>query len=87
MARAVRGRFAQTRDLWKRASMRERVERVSSHAVSRWLRSPACCGFSGVFSVGRDFLGYFFLIRTHTACCKYEAALPHVHLYYLRVLP
>ena len=23
----------------------------------------------------------FFFLRTHTACCKYEATLPHLHLY------
>ena len=23
----------------------------------------------------------FFVLRTHTACCKYEATLPHLHLY------
>ena len=35
IARAVRGRFPQTRDLWKRASMGKCVGCVSSHAVSR----------------------------------------------------
>ena len=29
---------------------------------------------------GADFFSVFFL-RTHTACCKYEAALPHLPLY------
>ena len=24
---------------------------------------------------------FVFFLRTHTACCKYEAALPHVPLY------
>ena len=33
IAIAVRGRFPQTRDLWKRASMDYRVGRVSSHAT------------------------------------------------------
>ena len=28
---------------------------------------------------GADFVVFFF--RTHTACCKYEAALPHLPLY------
>ena len=31
-----------------------------------------------------DFFSFFFLLfflRTHTACCKYEAALPHLPLY------
>ena len=31
--------------------------------------------------VGFRFFDVFFL-RTHTACCKYEAALPHLTLYY-----
>ena len=29
----------------------------------------------------RDFYSRFFFLRTHTACCKYEAALPHLSLY------
>ena len=69
-------RFPYTRDLWKRASMGERAGRVSSRAVSRWSRTPGCCGFRGVFWVGRDFFVFFvffFFLRTHTACCKYEA--------------
>ena len=41
-----RGRFPQTRDLWRKsASMGYRVGRVSLHAVSRWSRSPGCCGY------------------------------------------
>ena len=35
---------------------------------------------------GVDRFGFIFL-RTHMACCKCEAALPHLPLYYLRVLP
>ena len=35
--------------------------------------------------VGADFFSAFFFdiffLRTHTACCKYEAALPHLPLY------
>ena len=52
-------------------------------AVSSWSRSPGGCGFRGVFWVGRIFFFFvrFFLLRTHTACCKYEATLPHVPLY------
>ena len=34
--------------------------RVSSHAVSRRSWSPGCCGFRGVFSVGRLFRVFFF---------------------------
>ena len=29
---------------------------------------------------GADFFVFFFL-RTHTACCKYEAGLPHLPLF------
>ena len=31
-------------------------------------------------AAGCRFFSFFFL-RTHTACCKYEAALPHIPLY------
>ena len=27
------------------------------------------------------FFSISFVLRTHTACCKYEAALPHLNLY------
>ena len=32
---------------------------------------------------GADFFVFFllFFVRTHTACCKYEAALPHLPIY------
>ena len=43
IARAVRSRFPQTRHLWKWASVGDRVGCVSSHAVSKWSRSPGCC--------------------------------------------
>ena len=84
IATAVRGRFPQTRYLWKRTSMGERVGRVFSHVVSRWSRSPGCCGFRCVFRVGCFFsssFSDFFFLGMHTACCKYEAALPHFPLY------
>ena len=60
ISRAVRGQFPQTRDLWKRSSVGERVGHVSSHAVLRWSRSPGCSGFRGVFSVKRIFCHFFF---------------------------
>ena len=52
----------------------------------RWSRSTGCCGFSGVFWVRRDLFRAFFVVafffhRTHTACYKYEDALPHLPLY------
>ena len=82
MARSARGRFPQTRDLRKRASVGERVGRRSLHAVSRSLRSSGFCGFRGVFSVRRLFFVFFFqlFLRTHTACCKYEAASCLIYL-------
>ena len=61
IARAVRGQFPQPRDLWKRVSVGERVGRFSSHAVSRWSRSPGCCRFRGVFRMRRDFVFFFFV--------------------------
>ena len=82
---AISSRFPQTRDLWKRASMGKRVGRVSSHVVSRWSTSPGCCGFRGVFWVRRIFSFFFkrifVLLRTHTACCKYEAGFSRLPLY------
>ena len=44
-----------------RASIGQNVKRVSSHVVARWLWSPGCCGFRGVFWVRRDFFVLFFL--------------------------
>jgi len=60
IARAVRSRFPQTWDLWKRASVSKCVGRVSLQAVSRWLRSPGCCVFGGVLWVRRDFFEFLF---------------------------
>ena len=41
-----RSRFPQTQDLWRKtASMDYRVGRVSLDAISRWSRSPGCCGY------------------------------------------
>ena len=39
----------------------------------------------GVILVGRIFhvdFSLFYFLRTHTACCEYEAASPHSYLYY-----
>ena len=47
-------------------------------AVAGLLWIPWCV------SGGADFFVIFFrffFVRTHTACCKYEAALPHLPLY------
>ena len=57
--------------------------RVSSRAVSRLSRSSRLCGIHGVFWVGRIFSCFFssiFFLRTHTACCKYEAAYCPIYL-------
>ena len=68
IARAVRGRFPQTRDLWKRGDMGSRVGHVSAYGISRWSRSPGCCGFRGVFRVRRiSFFFVFFFERTRPA--------------------
>ena len=58
--------------------------RVSPRAVSSWSRSPGGCGFR-VFWVGRIFSCFFFFdfpffLRTHTACCKYEATSCLIYL-------
>ena len=60
------------------------VARRLELAVVAWL----LCGFRGVFWVRLILscfisLVYFFL-RTRTACCKFEAALPHLSLYWCR---
>ena len=57
--------------IWKRVFVgeRERVGRVSSHAVSRWSRSPECFG-RGVVWVGdffRVFMSLHFQIHTPRA--------------------
>ena len=62
-----------------------RVGCVSLHAVTKWSRSPGGCGFGGVFWVGRIFFVFVFrfffvFLRTHTACCKYEAASCLIYL-------
>ena len=73
IARAVRRRSPQMRDLCKRAGMGQRVRRASSHAVPRWSPSLGCCGVRGLFWVRRLFLVFsflFFELRTQTSCCK-----------------
>ena len=67
-------------------SMEEECEyggRVLLHAVSRWSRSPGCCGYISwcvfLVSVGFRFFSLS-VLRAHTADCKYEATLPHVPL-------
>ena len=53
-------------------------------AVSRWSRSPGCCGYISwcvLLVFGEISFFSFYLLRTHTAYCKYEPPLPHVPLY------
>ena len=87
-ARAVRGRFPQTRDLWKRHvwSNAWDVFRLEPSRGGRGRRAAVavvvCFGWGGFFRV--FFSSICFILRTHTACCKYEAALPHLPLYEYR---
>ena len=60
---------------------------VSSQAISRGGRGRragvdfvVCLGWGEFFSCF-FFPRFFFFLRTHTACCKYEAPLPHLPLY------
>ena len=55
-----------------------RRHEVVAVALLLWISWCFGCGgiFSGVFS--------FFFLRTHTACYKYEAALPHLPLLVMR---
>ena len=39
------------------------------------------CVFGGADFFFRVFFPDILFLRTHTACCKYEAALPHLPLY------
>ena len=59
IARAVRGWFLPTRDLWRWARIGERVGCVPSHVVSMWSRSPGCSGFRRLFWMRRDFVFFF----------------------------
>ena len=77
IARAVRGRFPQTRanawDVFRRTPSRGgRGRRAAVDFV-------VCFGWGDFFRF--YFFSDFFFLRTHVACCKYEAALPHLPLY------
>ena len=53
--------------------------------VARLIEVIAVAGLlwiSCVFRVRRDFRAFFsfFFLRMHTACCKYEADMPHLPL-------
>ena len=60
--------------------------------IARHLELVAVAGLlwiSWCFWVRRIFLFLFFsffFLRTHTACCKYEAAFPHLPIYYFLVI-
>ena len=82
--RAVRGRFPQTRDLWKRDS--NGLTHGTCFLACR-LELDAVAGLlwiSWCVLGGADFFSVFFFsicfLQTHTACCKYEATLPHLPL-------
>ena len=57
----------------------------SSSQVHREFSEPKSCIFMWVrFGCGEIsffFVFLFFILRTNTACCKYEAALPNLPLY------
>ena len=82
ITRAVRGRFRHSRRLKKRTSLGERVGLVSSHAVSRWPRSPSSGGFVVCFECGgiSFCFSFCFFPAKHTTCGMYQIALPHLLL-------
>ena len=90
IATAVRGRFPQTRHLWKRTSVGERVGRFFARRLEvvafAGLLRLSLCVLGGVDFFVFLFSDIFFL-RMHTACCECEAALPQLPPYYLHVLP
>ena len=50
--------------------------------VARRLEVVAVAGLLWISWCVLSVVGFrFFSLRTHTACCKYEAALPHLPLY------
>ena len=51
-----------------------RLEVVAVAGLLSWCVLGAADYFVFFFSI-------FFVLRTHTACCKYEAAMPHLPLY------
>ena len=66
------GEYGLTWDVFHRAPSRGgRGRRVAVDFV-------VCFGWGVLFQF---FFQYIFFLRTHTACCKYEAALPHLPLY------
>ena len=82
IAKAVRGRFSQTRDFMEAGEYRLTrgtrfvARRLGLVAVAGRLWVSWCVlGRAGFFCV--FLFSIFFFLRTHTACCKYEAALPH----------
>ena len=54
------------------------ARRLEVVAVARPLWISLCVSAAAGFPGGG---GRSFSLRTHTACCKYEAALPHLPLY------
>ena len=68
------GEYGLTRGTWGFA---RRLE-VVAVAGLLWI-SWCVSGGAGFFPC--SFLPIFFVLQTHTACCKYEATLPHLPLY------
>ena len=57
------------------------ARRLEVVAVAGMLWISWCVLGGADFFVFCFFFVFFFLLRTHTAYCKYEAALPHLSLY------
>ena len=57
--------------------------RLEVVAVAGLLWISWCVGCGGLFHAFYFFFCsfFFFFLRTHTVCCKYEAALLHLPLY------
>ena len=81
IARDVRGRFPQTRDQYVEAG--ECGRRRGTCFIARRLEVVAVAGLLWISWCVLGAAGFFcfFFLRTHTACCKYEAALLHLPLY------
>ena len=65
--------WANACDVFRRAPSR------GGHGRRAAVDVVVCFGWGGFFFI--FFIFIFVFSRTHTACCKYEAALPHLTLY------
>ena len=73
------GQYGLTRVTWFLACRLE----LDAVAGLLWI---SCCVLGGAIFPCFFHFNRFFFLRTHTACCKYEAALLHLPLYYLMVM-